>query len=301
VSNRFNLDDSDKVWVPWAILGTGVLAASVSAILIRYADADEASGIAISFWRSAAGSLLLLPFAIPGLKRMDSRDYLLPIVAGVCLAAHFATWITSVNLTSIASSVLLVCTTPIFVAIAARWIFSERLGALGWSGIALALLGSALIAGFDFSGTQMEGNVLALIGAITVSGYSLAGRVSRQKLGILEYACVTYGASAVALLIIALPAGEQLGGYSSQTWWAIVALIIGPQLLGHTFINFALRAIDATRVSIVVMAEPVVATILAYFLLQETPSWLAYPGGIAILVGIYLVTAVQQQPPIFSE
>jgi drug/metabolite transporter (DMT)-like permease len=301
VSSRFNLDESDKLWVPWAILGIGVLAASVSAILIRYADPDEASGIAISFWRSAAGSLLLLPFAIPGLKRMESRDYLLPIVAGVCLAAHFATWITSVNLTSIASSVLLVCTTPIFVAIAARWIFSERLGALGWSGIALALLGSALIAGFDFSGTQMEGNVLALIGAITVSGYSLAGRVSRQKLGILEYACVTYGASAVTLLIIALPAHVQLGGYSSQTWWAIVALIIGPQLLGHTFINFALRAIDATRVSIVVMAEPVVATILAYFLFQETPSWLAYPGGLAILVGIYLVTTVQQQPPIISE
>jgi drug/metabolite transporter (DMT)-like permease len=301
VSSRFNLDDSDKSWVPWAILGVGVLAASVSAILIRYADADEASGIAISFWRSAAGSLLLLPFAIPGLKRMESRDYLLPIVAGVCLAAHFATWITSVNLTSVASSVLLVCTTPIFVAIAARWIFAERLGALGWSGIALALLGSALIAGFDFGGTRMEGNVLALIGAITVSGYSLAGRVSRQKLGILEYACVTYGAAAVTLLIIALPVHVQLGGYSSQTWWAIVALIIGPQLLGHTFINFALRAIDATRVSIVVMAEPVVATILAYFLFQETPSWLAYPGGLAILVGIYLVTTVQQQPPVISE
>lgn len=299
MSSRFNLDDSDKSWVPWVILGVGVLAASVSAILIRYAD--DASGIALSFWRSAAGSLLLLPFAIPGLKRMESRDYLLPIVAGVALAAHFATWITSVNLTSVASSVLLVCTTPIFVAIAARWIFAERLGALGWSGIALALLGSVLIAGFDFGGTRMEGNVLALIGAITVSGYSLAGRVSRQKLGILEYACVTYGAAALTLLIVALPMQVRLGGYSSQTWWAIVGLIVGPQLLGHTFINFALRAIDATRVSIVVMAEPVVATILAYFLFQETPTWLAYPGGLAILAGIYLVTKVQQQPPVISE
>jgi drug/metabolite transporter (DMT)-like permease len=299
VSTRFDLDNSDKAWVPWVILCIGVLAASVSAIFIRYAE--DASGIALSFWRSAAGSLLLLPFAVPGLKRMERRDFLLPIIAGVCLAAHFATWITSVNLTSIASSVLLVCTTPIFVAIAARYIFSERLGALGWTGIGLALLGSALIAGFDFGGSKVEGNVLALIGAITVSGYSLAGRVSRQRLGILEYACVTYGASAVALLLVAVPMRVQLTGYSSQTWWAIAGLIVGPQLLGHTFINFALRAIDATRVSVIVMGEPVIATILAYFLFQETPTWLAYPGGVAILVGIYLVSTVQDEPAVISE
>lgn len=299
MSTRFDLDNSDKAWVPWVILCIGVLAASVSAIFIRYAE--DASGIALSFWRSAAGSLLLLPFAVPGLKRMERRDFLLPIIAGVCLAAHFATWITSVNLTSIASSVLLVCTTPIFVAIAARYIFSERLGALGWTGIGLALLGSALIAGFDFGGSKVEGNVLALIGAITVSGYSLAGRVSRQRLGILEYACVTYGASAVALLLVAVPMRVQLTGYSSQTWWAIAGLIVGPQLLGHTFINFALRAIDATRVSVIVMGEPVIATILAYFLFQETPTWLAYPGGVAILVGIYLVSTVQDEPAVISE
>jgi len=299
VSSRVSLDQSEKTWVPWAILSIGVLAASVSAILIRYAD--DASGIAISFWRSAAGSLLLLPFAIRGLRRMELRDYVLPAVAGVFLAVHFATWITSVNLTTIASSVLLVSTTPIFVAIAARWLFDERLGGLGWSGIALALVGTALIAGLDFGGSGFDGNVLALIGGITVAGYGLAGRVSRQKLGILEYAVVTYGVSAVALLLIAIPTGENLTDYSSQTWWALAGLIVGPQLLGHTFINFALRAIDATRVSVSIMAEPVIAIALAYFLFSETPSSLAYPGGLAILVGIYLVTVVRNQPAMISE
>src|SRR5688572_993828 len=163
---------------------------------------------------------------------MVLRDYLLPIVAGVFLAVHFATWITSVNLTTIASSVLLVSTTPIFVAIAARWIFDERLGVLGWSGIGLALFGTALVAGFDFGGSSFDGNALALIGGITVAGYGLAGRVSRQKLGILEYAVVTYGASAVALLFVAIPMRENLTDYSVQTWWAIGGLIVGPQLLG---------------------------------------------------------------------
>ena len=299
MSSRVSLDQSEKTWVPWAILSIGVLAASISAILIRYAD--DASGIAISFWRSAAGSLLLLPFAIKGLRRMELRDYLLPAVAGVFLAVHFATWITSVNLTTIASSVLLVSTTPIFVAIAARWLFDERLGGLGWSGIALALVGTALIAGLDFGGSSFGGNVLALVGGITVSGYGLAGRVSRQKLGILEYAVVTYGVSAVVLLSIAIPTGENLTDYSAQTWWALGGLIVGPQLLGHTFINFALRAIDATRVSVSIMAEPVIAIALAYFLFSETPSRLAYPGGLAILVGIYLVTVVRNQPAMISE
>lgn len=232
---------------------------------------------------------------------MQPRDYLLPVVAGVFLAVHFATWITSVNLTTIASSVLLVSTAPIFVAIAARWLFDERLGPLGWSGIALALFGTALVAGLEFGGSSFDGNALALIGGITVGGYGLAGRVSRQKLGILEYAVVTYGTSAVTLLFVAVPMGEELTGYSSQTWWAIVGLIIGPQLLGHTFINFALRAIDATRVSIAIMAEPVIAIVLAYVLFYETPSWLAYPGGLAILMGIYLVTAVRREPAMISE
>lgn len=299
MSSRSRLDDSEKTWVPWTVLSIGVLAASVSAILIRYAD--DASGVAISFWRSAAGSLLLLPFAIKGLRKMEPRDYVLPIVAGVFLAVHFATWITSVNLTTIASSVLLVSTTPIFVAIAARWLFDERLGLMGWTGIALALFGTALIAGLDFGGSSFDGNSLALIGGITVGGYGLAGRVSRQKLGILEYAVVTYGASAVTLLFVAIPRGENLTDYSSQTWWAMIGLIVGPQLLGHTFINFALRAIDATRVSVTIMAEPIIAIVLAYFLFQETPSWLSYPGGLAILIGIYLVTAVRKEPALISE
>lgn len=232
---------------------------------------------------------------------MERRDFVLPAIAGVLLALHFATWITSVNLTTIASSVLLVSTAPIFVAIASRWIFDERLGGLGWAGISLALVGTALVAGLDFGGSSLNGNVLALIGGITAGGYGLAGQVSRQKLGVLEYAVVTYGSSAIVMAIWAIPTHTQLTGYSSRTWWPIVALIVGPQLLGHTLINFALRAIDAIRVSVMIMAEPVIAIALAYLLFHETPSSLAYPGGVAILVGIYLVTTVRHEAPMISE
>lgn len=284
---------------PWFVLAIGVLAASVSAILIRYAE--DASGVSISLWRCAAGALVLLPFAWPGLRRMAPRDYVLPAVAGVFLAVHFATWITSVNLTTIASSVLLVSTTPVFVALAGRWLFDERLPTAGWVGIVLALFGTALIAGFKFSGSSAYGNLLALIGGITAGGYALAGRRSRQDLGILQYATVTYAASAVVLLPWALLTGTPLVGYDAQTWWAIAGSIVGPQLLGHTLINFALRDIDATRVSVTIMAEPIIAIALALFLFNETPTWLAYPGGLAILIGIYLTSATRREPVIISE
>lgn len=284
---------------PWLVLAIGVLAASVSAILIRYAE--DASGVSISLWRCAAGAIVLLPFAWPGLRAMKLGDYALPAMAGVFLAVHFATWITSVNLTTIASSVLLVSTTPIFVALAGKWFFDERLPAAGWLGIALALFGTALIAGLDLAGSDAYGNLLALIGGITVAGYALAGRRSRQDLGILQYATVAYAAAALVLLPWALLTGTSLTGYDAQTWWAIAGSVIGPQLLGHTLINFALRDIDATRVSVTIMAEPVIAIALAFLLFSETPTWLAYPGGAAILIGIYLTSTTRSEPVVISE
>lgn len=288
-----------RQWFSWAMLATGVTAAGVSAILIRYAD--DAHGLAISFWRCSAGALLLAPFAIPGLRRLTRRDLIVPLIAGVSLAAHFGTWIPSVELTSIASSVLLVSTTPIFVALTSWWLLNDRLGGRGWLGIGLALSGTALIAGLDFAGSSLAGNLLALAGGITVVGYVLGGQRARQTLGILEYATVTYAIAALTILPICLVAGIDLGGYDSQTNWAIIGLIAGPQLMGHTLINYALKDIDATTVSVTVMSEPIIAIALAFVLFNEVPSTLAYPGGLAILVGIFLVSVVRREPVVIVE
>lgn len=232
---------------------------------------------------------------------MTRGQLVIPALAGISLAAHFATWIPSVNLTSIASSVLLVSTTPLWIAIVARIALNDHLGGRGWLGIALALAGVALIAGLDFEGSTLEGNILALLGAITVVGYVLGGQRARQTLGILEYATVTYLAAALVLLPVSLIGGYDLGGYPDQTWLAIAGLIIGPQLFGHTLINFSLRAIDATMVSVTVMSEPIIAILLAYFAFDEVPSALAYPGGVAILVGIYLVSVARRAPAVIVE
>jgi drug/metabolite transporter (DMT)-like permease len=286
-------------WVPWVLLGTGIAAASTSAILIRYAT--TADPLAISFWRCAVGAAVLFPFARVHLARLDRASFRLPAIAGAFLAVHFASWITSLGLTTVASSVLLVSASPIFVALAARLLFRERLAALGWVGLVLALAGTALIGGTGFGGSSLQGNGLALLGGATAGGYALAGQLARRRLGILEYAVITYSAAAAILLVACLVSGEALFGYDAQTWWAIAGLIVGPQLLGHTVINLVLSDLDATTVTVAIMGEPIIAITLAFFLFTEVPSWTVYPGGAAILAGIYLVSSARRTAPLQVE
>jgi len=286
--------------MPWTVLVIGVLAASGSAILIRYADG--AHPLAISFWRCALGSVALAPFARGGLRRARAREVKIAALAGTFLAVHFATWIWSVRMTSVAASVLLVSTTPIFVALAARWVLDERLKRKGWIGIVVAMGGVAVIAASAGNeGVSLGGNLLALAGGAAAAGYALGGRGALKRLDILEYAVLAYGSAAVLLLIACLVTETDLAGFDSDTWWAIAGIVIGPQLMGHTLINWSLKDIDTTTVSVTMLAEPVIATILAFILLSETPSAWIYPGGLAILAGIAVVTATRRDPVVISE
>jgi drug/metabolite transporter (DMT)-like permease len=285
----------------WVLLTVGVLSVSVSAILIRFAEGAEP--LAISFWRCAAGAVALAPFGRRGFSRLTPKGSVLPLLAGVFLAVHFGSWITSLELTTVANSVLLVSTTPVFTALAARYLFKERLQAGVWLGVGLALGGTALIALAAGGGgrASISGDLLALLGAIAVAGYTLAGEVSRRELGIIEYSVVTYGAAALVLLPVCLVAGIPLGGYPGSTWLAIAGIVIGPQLLGHTLLNLVLKDLDSTTVSAAVMAEPPIAIALAFVLFAETPSALVYPGGLAILWGILLVSVRRGKAPEIIE
>ena len=286
-------------WVPWALLAVGVLGASVSAIFVIYAR--DAEPMAISFWRCFSGAAVLLPFAGAGLKRMEPRQVWLPAVAGVFLAAHFAMWITSLELTTVAASVLLVTSSPAFVALIAWWLLKERLARIGLIGIVLTIIGAAFVVGGDLSGSRLTGNLLALAGAVAVGGYMLAGQVSRRELGIFEYSVITYSVAGIVLLPVALASGAPLSGYDAQTWWALAGLLVGPQLLGHTVLNFVLKDFGATVIAVAVMAEPLIAAFLAYLLFGEVPSLLIYPGAACILLGIYLVSTKRKAPSVVVE
>ena len=286
----------------WALLWSATVVASTAAIFIRYASG--AGPLAIAFWRCALGALALAPFARSQLAAVPRRRLAVSAVAGAFLALHFGTWIASVDLTTIAASVLLVSTTPVFVALAAWLLFGDRLPLAGWAGIALAMAGAGAVVLAAAGGggeSSLLGNFLALVGGAAAAGYLLAGQEARKGVGILAYAVIAYGAAAVLLLGVCVAAGVPLAGYPAATWLAIALIVLGPQLLGHTLINFVLKDMDATTIAVTILIEPIVATALALVLFSELPSWLVFPGGVALLAGVYLVSKVRRPPAVVVE
>jgi drug/metabolite transporter (DMT)-like permease len=266
-----------------------VLAVSASAIFIRLA---EAPAVAIAFWRCALGVAVLLP---PALVRKDDfprgRAMYAGIASGVALGAHFGFWISSLDYTSVAASVVLVSTQPVFVAVLAYLLFGESTTPLSFLGILIALAGTAVIA-FDktIGSAAFFGNVLALIGAVTVAVYVLIGRSSRTGgVGVLPYSIMVYSAAAATLLPVALILDVRLWGYSGETWFWLAAITAGPQLLGHTVFNWALRYVEASVISGTILAEPVVAALLAWLVLSERPGLLTVFGGAVVLAGLYFL------------
>ena len=292
----------DKVRGRFALpaVAVGVLAVSAAAIFIRLA---EAPAIAVAFWRCALGAALLLPPALVRSERFPKgRDLWVGMAAGVALGAHFGFWISSLDHTSVAASVVLVSTQPVFVAILAYLLFGERTTPLSFAGILAALVGTAVIVGDDSVGSAaLLGNALALAGALAVAVYVLIGRYSRTGgIGVLPYSVVVYSAAALALLPVALVLDVRLWGYPGETWFWIWAITLGPQLMGHTVFNWALRYVEASIISATILAEPVVSALLAWLILAEKPGLPTVLGGCVVLLGLYLLLRgrqITQVPP----
>ena len=278
----------DRIALPAVIVG--VLAVGASAVFIRLA---EAPALGIAFWRCALGALALLPLAAFNRESMPKGGFLwIGAVSGIALGAHFGTWIASLEYTSVAASVVLVSTTPVFVAVAAYLLFGERTSAMSFAGIMLAIAGTAVIAGGEPSSDRaaLLGNILALTGAVTMGVYVLIGRRLRTGgVGALSYSIVGYSAAALALLLVALSSGVQLWGYPATTWFWLFVITLGPQLLGHTVLNWALEFVRASIISGAILAEPVIAALLAWLVLSERPGLATLLGGPVVLAGLYLL------------
>jgi len=294
--------------LPFALL-TAILAVSTASIFIRFAQA-EAPSLVIAALRLTFATLLLTPLALSRyreeLKRLTRHEILLGIVSGLFLAAHFATWITSLEYTTIASSVVFVATGPLWVAILSPLLLNERLTRAAAIGLLVAILGGVLIGVSDacawngglrcpdlaqvLQGRAMWGNFLALAGAWAVSGYLIIGRKLRSGMSLIPYIFLVYGIAAIALIIIMFAAGQTLAGYPSQTYLWIFLLAAFPQLIGHSTYNWALRYLPASFVAVTTLGEPIGSAILAFFLLKETPTPVVITGGVLILTGIYLAS-----------
>jgi drug/metabolite transporter (DMT)-like permease len=268
------------------LLGVAVLAVSTSGPLIRYAAAPA---LAVAMWRN----VLALPvLAVPAARsrRPDAAERRLVVLSGLFLAAHFATWIPSISYTSVASSVALVATQPVWAALLARW-RGEAIDREVWFGIVVALAGVVILSGVDLqlSTRAAFGDLLALLGGMLAAAYVTVGAEARRTVDTAVYAVGSYGVASIVLLAMCLVSGRELWGYPAGSWWAIVALVVGPQLLGHTLVNRVLRTISATAVSVAILFEVVGATVIAAIAFDETPPLAAAPAGVLILVGIVIV------------
>jgi drug/metabolite transporter (DMT)-like permease len=281
------------------VLPIGVLAISFASIFIKLCHAPP---FVIGAYRLTLAAVVLLIWSIPrsnwrNLLRLGLRDILASLLAGLFLSFHFAFWITSLRYTSVASSVILVTTNPLFVALISMFLFREKLSAaLVWS-ILLAMGGSILIGWQDWGKGEasLTGDLLALLGALMASGYLLTGRRVRQRMELGLYSTFVYGMASIFLLLLAWASGDSFFSYSRQTYLLLFLIALVPQLIGHTCLNWALKFFSATLVAVFILGEPIGATTLAYFLLGEPLTGKLVGGGLLVLLGIYFSTREERK------
>ncbi|WP_339183070.1 DMT family transporter [Oceanobacillus sp. FSL W7-1293] len=277
---------------PKAAVVIGVFSISTSAILVRLAT--EAPASIIANYRLLFSVLLLLPFILfhykHEFKRISTKNWWLSILAGVFLALYFILWFESLNYTSVASSVVLISLQPIFAFIGTYFIFGERFSSGAIISIFIVLLGGLIIGSGDFqlSGEVIYGDMLALLGAIAVTIYFLSGQHVRKNVSLITYTFIVYGISTVILTLFNLIRQENFFSYPADHWWIFIALAIIPTFLGHSLFNWSLKWLSTSTISMAIVFEPIGASILAFLILNETPTWAQFLGGTIIVFGLFL-------------
>jgi len=298
-----------RLILPFNLL-IAILAVSTASLFIRFAQSGGAPSLVIAAIRLTIATLILSPIALyhhrPELGNLSRRDWTLGIVSGIFLAIHFATWITSLEYTSVASSVVFVATGPLWVAILSPMLLNERLSRIAVIGLILALVGGTVIGLSDacvwnnglqcpelgqiLQGRAVWGNFLALCGAWAISGYLIIGRKVRAKMSLIPYIFLVYGIAAIVLILFMFASKQSPFGYSTSTYGWIFLLAAVPQLIGHSTFNWLLKYLSATMVAVTTLAEPIGSAILAFIFLKETPALAVIAGGVLILFGIYLTS-----------
>ena len=285
-------------WRTGAALVGGVLVVSTASILVRLAQSQDVPSLAIAAWRLTLAALLIAPLLLAGQRRelaaLSRRDWLLAALSGLFLAAHFATWIVSLDYTSVASSVALVTANPVWIALFSVLVLRERMPAVRALALGLSLAGSGVVLWADAGSVSaaapdpMLGNSLALTGSLAVCGYFLIGRRLRAHMSVLAYIGVVYAVAALCLMVVALVAGVRMVGYSYFAWMVLAAMALGPQLLGHGAFNYALKHVSPTMIALAVLGEPLGSTVLAWLMFGEAVGPLKLFGMTLLLGGIFL-------------
>ena len=276
---------------PYIGLFIGVAAVSTSAIFVKLVTAP--AGVT-AFYRLFFSVLIMLPlFWIKHkseVRFITKRDWRIMFASGVLLAFHFILWFESLNFTSVASSTVLVTMQPLFAFLGAYLFFKEASTKVAVISAGIAIIGSIIISWGDFkiSGMAFWGDVLAIIACAFITFYFLFGQEARKRISLMTYTFIVYGVSALTLFIYTIFIGERLYGYPLNDWALFIMLALLPTLLGHSLINWSVKWISTTTISVAILFEPIGATILAFFILRETITFTQITGGIIIIGGIML-------------
>lgn len=268
------------------LMAVAVVAVSLSGPLMALAVVPP---LAIAFWRNAFATVALAPPALTGrraeLAGLRGARLWLVMVSGVALALHFATWVTALTLTSVASATALVCLQLVWI-VAWQLLRGERFGRTVILGLVLAFLGVLVVSGVDLSVSPraVAGDVLALVGGIAAAAYTVLGSRARQSASTTTYTFVCYGTCAVVLAVACVVSGQQLGGYPLRQWGLLLLVTATAQLLGHSVFNHLLATTGPLLVSLALLLEVPGAALIAAVLLSQTPP-LAALGGLAVMLG----------------
>lgn len=299
----------------YVMLMLGLASFSFSSIFVRLAQGEGMPSPAISAGRLVIAAGVLTPLVLmkyrENIKTLNRNDILLTLGAGAFLALHFASWITSLEYTSVLISVVFVTSSPLWVAVLEFIFLRARLAKIVMIGLGIAIMGGLLIGfGGVVSGQEVVvenvdrsreiiGGILSLVGAISIAAYLIIARKLQQprirkgistKLHIIPYIWLVYGSAGTILLVWSLATGVSFIGYSTQAYIWLFAMALFPQLVGHSSINYAVGYLPATIVSMLTQLEPIGSAILAYFLFDELPFPLQILGSVIIIAGVMVAT-----------
>ncbi len=291
LAQRFRSADArDRRHLAKPAVYIAVLSVSFAAILVRLTDA---TGLAVAFYRMLFSSVLMIPIYMlqrPRLPSLRSSEFRMCILSGLFLGLHFAAWITSLKFTSVASSVTLVTTQPLFVAAFSSLFLGERLSRSAVGGMLVAILGSVALVfqGMATGSMHLAGDLLALAGAAFASAYLILGRMVRRSLSVESYALVTYVTSAVTIGLVCAALSPEALVVSSRDLAITCAMALVCSVIGHTLFNWSLEFVSASFVAVMILGEPVGSILWAALLFREIPTGLQAAACLALLAGIFV-------------
>jgi drug/metabolite transporter (DMT)-like permease len=286
----------------YSAIAGAVVAIAFSSIIITVLERDRVPPLVVALYRMALTCVLLVPAVLARQRRemlQLLRTRFIPILfAGFCLAVHFGSWIASLQYIPIARSVVLVSSHPLLVVVASYLLLRERPTRPSIIGVVVGTAGTAVICwgGLELRQATLTGDGLALLGALSLVGYVIVGRRIRGAAALLAYVTPLYAVCTLVLLASVLVAGDPLYPYSTGNWLHFGLLAVVPTILGHTVLNWALRYVKASAISIAFLGEPVVAAVLAFLFFAQIPGLSTLAGGFLVLAGIYFATLGSMNP-----